>query len=266
MDAADLKLQHAQANGQHDECDADGQTLGTGVEELLHPVQQPAHQGAQDQGQDDLQDGLHHHADDADLAGGQGGGNTEGGGEQQQAHGVVDGHHQHQQPGQGTVGLVLADDHQGGGRGRGGGDGAQNDGAGQGNDVGEREVQADQHDVHHHGGDDGLQDADGDGGGAGGLQLAQPELIADGERDEAQGRLGHDGQALHLLQGVEAQAGDVDGAQHIGADQQTGHQVSRDGGQMDQLGQTGHHQSADQGHSQTNQIGFHKLIRLLFKY
>ena len=258
MDGTDVELDHAQANGQHDECDGDGQTLGTGVEELLHPVQQPAHDAAQHQAQDDLQNGLDDDAQDADLTGGQGGRNAIGGGEQQQAHGVVNGDDQHQQLGQRAVGLVLANDHQGRSGCGGGSDGAQDDGAGQGNDVGEGEVQADQDDVHQSGGQYGLQDADGDGGLAGCPELAQTELIADGECNEAQGSLGDDAQALHLVQGVEAQTGDADRAHNEGTHQQTGHQICGDGGQVQLLGQTGHHQSADHGNCQTNQIGFHE--------
>ena len=257
MDTAHVKLDHAQTNGQHDEGHGNAHTLGAGVEELLHPVEEPAHSRAQSQRQNDLHDGLQHHGDHVDVTGGQGGGNAEGDAEQHQTHGVVNGDHQHQQAGQGAVGLVLPNDHQGGGGGRCGGDGTQRDGAGNGDQAGEQQVQRDQGNVHEHCGNDGLQNTDGDGFCAGGLQLAQAELIAHGEGDKAQRGLGNDLHAVHLFGGIEAQTGYLQRADAEGAEKQAGNQISGDGGELDQLGHTGKHQTADQSDGKRNQRNFH---------
>ena len=96
-----------------------------------------------------------------------------------------------------------------------------------------------------------------------GLQLAQPEFIADGEGDEAQGRLGQHLQGFHLLQGVEAQAGQTEPANAEGPQQQTGHQIGGHRGQMQQLGHPGQQKSAHQRGSETNQIGFHNIPSLI---
>ena len=255
-----LELQHAQTGGQHDEGNGQGHTLAAGVEELLRPVQQEAHQAAQAQGQDDLHDRLDDDSQDADLTVGQGGGDAVGHGEQQQTHRIVQGNHQHQQPGHGAVGLVLPHDHHGRGRRGSGGNGTQGNGAGNGDDLREEHVQGDQHDIHHHGGDDGLQDADGDGSHANGLQLAQAEFIAHRERDEAQSRLGDDAQDLHLLQAVEAKAGQLQRAQEVGSQQKSGHQITGNGGKMDQPGHSGQQQATHQRHGKTNQIRFHRNL------
>ena len=116
-------------------------------------------------------------------------------------------------------------------------------------------MQDDQGDVHEHRGDDRLQNADGDGFRTGGLQLAQAELVADGEGNEAQRGLGDDLQTLHLFGGVKA--GNPQRADEEGAQQQTRHQIGGDGRQLDQLGHTGEHQSAHQRDGKRNQGNFH---------
>ena len=118
-------------------------------------------------------------------------------------------------------------------------------------------MQNDQGDVHENRCDDGLQNADGDGLGAGGLQLAQAELIADGEGDETQSGLGDDLQAVHLRSGIEAQSGNFQRADAEGPQKQSGHQIGGDGGELDQLGHTGKHQAAHQRDGKRNQICFH---------
>ena len=100
MDARNLKFQHGQAHGQQHKGHGDGHTLTAGVEELLHPVQQPAHGAAQQQRQEDLQDRFHHHCQHTDLTMCQSRGNAERHGEQQQAHRIIDGHHQHDHGGE----------------------------------------------------------------------------------------------------------------------------------------------------------------------
>ena len=263
VDGADLKMQGTQAHGQQHEAHGQAHTLAPGVEELLGEMEQEAHDRTQSQGQHHLHDGLHGNGQNAHLTVGQGGGDAEGHGEQQQAHSIVDGDHQHQKPGQGTVSLVLPDHHQGGGGGRGGGDGTQSQGAGNGDHIGPQQMQTDEDQVHQHGGGDGLEDADDDGGLAHGFELTEPELIADGEGDEAQGRLGQHTQGLHLLQGIEAQAGQTKPADAEGAQQQTGHQIGRDSGQMHQLGHSGQQQAAHHCGGETEKIGFHNIPSLI---
>ena len=80
-------------------------------------------------------------------------------------------------------------------------------------------MQANQNQIYQHCGDHSLEDADGDGSFAHGLQLIQAEFIADGEGDEAKGGLGDDGQVFHLFQGVEAETGELQGAQAKGSQQ-----------------------------------------------
>ena len=257
MDTCHVKLDHAQADGQQHKGHGNAHTLGTGVEELLHPIQEPAHRSAQTQGQNHFHNRLYHHGNYAHMTGRQRGGNAEGNAEQHQTHRVIDGNHQHQKPGQRAVSLILTDDHQGCGRSRRGSDGTQGDGAGDGNQAGEQQMQHDQGHIHEDRGDHRLQNADGNGLGTGLLQLAQTELVAHGKGDEAQCRLGHDLHGLHLVGVVKAQAGHLQRADAEGPQQQTCHQVSGDCGQIYQLGQPGHHQTANQCDGQRNQIYFH---------
>ncbi len=265
MDAAHLELLHGQPHRQQDEADGDGQALAPGVEELLHPVEGHPRQGPQPQGEDDLHHRLHQHRHHADGPAFQRHGHAEGGGEQYQAHRVVNGHHHQKEAGHGAVGLVLPDHHQRGGGGRGGGDGAQGDGGGHGDDLRPDQVQENQRQVQQHRGGHGLEDAHDDGLAAHGFQLAHPELVADGEGDEAQGHLGEDVQALHRLHGGEAQASGAQRAQAEGAQQQTRHQIGGDGGQLQPLGHPGQQQPPDEGGGQADE-NFHMALPRFLNY
>ena len=221
-----MEFQHAHANRQQHKGYGNGHALTSGVEELLHPVQEPAHDAAKRQRKDDFHNGFYHHSQHADLTVGQSGSNAKGHGKQYQTHSVVDGDHQHQQAGQRAVRLVLANHHQGCCRCGSGSNSAQRNGTGNADHIGEAQVQQNQHHIHHQRGDHRLQNADGDGLCAGGLQLAQAEFVANGECDEAEGCLGNNAQALHLLQRVKAQTGEFQRAKAKRAKQQTCHQIS----------------------------------------
>ena len=192
-------------------------------------------------------------------------GNAEGHREQQQAHRIVNGHHQHQQTGQGAIGFILPHHHQGSRRCRGRSNGTQGNGAGKGDHLGEYQVLADQHQIHQNRSQHSLADADGNGGATHSFQLLEPELIADGEGNKAQRRLGKDVHALHLLQRIEAQAGDLQSTQNKGTQQQACHQIGSYCRQMQQLGNAGKHQASHQCCCHTNQKRFHRINILLSK-
>ena len=216
MDGANLELKHGKAHCQQHKGHGNGHALAAGVKELLHPVQKPAHHRAKAQRKDDFYNGLYYHAQDADLAVSQSAGYTKGYGKQQKANCVVDGHYQHQKTGQRAVGLVLPYHHQRGRRGSGGCNGAQSDGTGHRNHIGKAQMQANQNDIHHHGGNHCLQNANGDGTAAHSLQLMQTEFVTDGKGNKAQGHLSDNTEGLYLLKTVEAQTGHLQQAQAEG--------------------------------------------------
>ena len=246
VDWADLEFQHTQTHRQHDEGDGQGHTLAAGMEEPLHPMEQQPHKAAETNGQKNFHDGFDDHGQHADLPVGQRRSDSKRHGEQQQTHSVVQRDHQHQQPGHGAVRLVLTNHHQRGGRGSGGGNGAQGDGAGDGNDVGEEQMQQQKYDIHDNGGDHGLQNADDDCPGADGTQLAQTELVAHSKGNKAQSSLADDTEDVHFLKGVEAKSGNVQPSKEKRPEKQSGDQIGRDSGKMQQTGKAGHEQSADQ--------------------
>ena len=252
MHRPDVKLQHGQAHRQQDKGDGEAHPLGAGVEVFFQSVEGKARHSAQTQGEENLADRLHQDADHVDVAFFQGVGDAEGDREEHQAHGVVDGHHHQEQVGQGAVGLVLLDHHQGC---RGSGsrrDGAQGDGRGRRDHVRPDKVEGQQGGVHHQGGDDRLQNADGDGLAAHALELAEPELVADHKGDEAQRHLGDDVERLDLLEGGKADEGQPQPPDQEGPQQQARHQIGGDGGQVNELDGAGHQKSRDQADGQGN--------------
>ena len=107
-------------------------------------------------------------------------------------------------------------------------------------------MQQQKHNIHDHGGDHGLQDADDDGAGADGAQLAQTELVAHGKGNETQSSLADDAEDVHFVKGVEAESGNVQPSKEERPEKQSGDQIGRDSGKMQQTGKAGHEQSADQ--------------------
>ena len=204
----------------------------------LQQVQQVTGGSAQRQRERDLQQRLQHHAHRVDAALLQRICHAVGGREQHQTHGVVNGDHHQQKLGQRAVGLVLLDHHQGSGRGGSGGDGAQRDGRGQRDDVRAGKVQGNKGDIHQRGGDHRLRNAHGHGAASHVLQGAEPELVADDEGDKAQRHLCEDAVALHGSKAAKAKAETAQSqpTQKEGPHQQTGKQVSGDGGQTHGLG------------------------------
>ena len=250
-----------QGHGQEHKADGHGQTVGVGMEELFQLRQAPAGDGAQDQRGQDLQDGIDHNGIDVHDPAAQRLGNTEGNGEKHQAHRVVQSDDGQQQIGQGALGLVLAHDHQRGGRRGGGGDGAEGDGRGQGQHIRPQEMEDHQGDVHAAGGDHGLENADHQGLLAGLPQLGEAEFVADGEGDEAQGHIGDQAQAVQLLIAGKAEAGHAQRAHKTGADQKTGDQIRRHIRQMPAVHHAGHHESGKHGDGQRQQ--FSHILSLL---
>ena len=213
------------------------------MEETFQPGEHQTDDATEGQGKKDLHQRLHNEGGDMGGAVLQGLGDAEGDGEDDQAHRVIQGNDRQQDIRDRAFGLVLTDDHQGGGRRGGGGNGAQGDGHGHGQQVRHEIVQGNQRDIHEQGGHTCLDDAD-DGGLLSGLpESGKPELMADGEGDEAQGHIGDHGQGIHLFKGVETETGDPQSAQNAGTDQHAGHQVGRDIGQMKFDKQAGHQET-----------------------
>ena len=110
-------------------------------------------------------------------------------------------------------------------------------------------MQADKGSIHKQSGGQGLNDGDDGSLTAGLAQSADPELAADGESDEAQGDITHKTHASNKIMGVEAQARDIQPAQHKRTNQHTCHQVTGDIGQVQLGGQPGTQKAHDHGHA-----------------
>ena len=125
-------------------------------------------------------------------------------------------------------------------------------------------MEKNQRQVHQHRGGHRLKDAHDDGLAAHGFQLADPELVADGERDEAQSHLRKNIQALHRLHGGKAQALNMQRADAEGTQQQPRHQIGGDGGQLQPLGRPGQQQPPDEGRRKTYENFHIALPRFLY--
>ena len=252
--AIDLEMEHSQRHGQEHEGDHEGQTVGVGVEGSLHQRQEEAKHCAQQEGQDDLQHGLHQHRDHAQVSAVESLGHTHGHGKKDQTHGIVQRDDGQEQIGQRALGLVLAHHHEGGGRSGGGRDSAQQDAGGEGEIVyagggQEQEMNAHQNGIHHQGGDYGLDDTDNGGLLTRVLEILDAELVTDIKGNEAQGDIRNDGEASHggdTVVEAEAESADDEAADAVGADDHACDEVSGDVGQVKPLEHTGHHETRKQ--------------------
>ena len=92
-------------------------------------------------------------------------------------------------------------------------------------------MQGNKGDIHQCGGDHRLRNAHSHGAATHVLQGAEPELVADDEGDKAQRHLCEDAVALHGNKAAKAETAQPQPPQKEGPQQQTGKQVSGDGGQ-----------------------------------
>ena len=77
------------------------------------------------------------------------------------------------------------------------------------------------------------------------LQRGHTELVADGERDEAQRDLGHERQVLDIFIACEAQPVDAEAAEAVWPDQHTGDQIGRHRGQLERFEHARHQKTRE---------------------
>ena len=209
----------AQANSSKHHHDGQGQLIAPGVEEAQHIHQHQADDNTQCQRAHNLHQRLyhqrHHGQHFATLNGAcQGDHHCI----EDQAQCIVHGHHRQQHLGHGAVCLVLADDHQRGGRSRSGSNGTQSKAQGQ------RLSNEEQHQEYQQGSGAALENGDDNGLDANFLQVRHFEFAADGIGDEAQCHIGDNGQlGVHFRRQC---------IQHIRANYQTCQQICRNVRQM----------------------------------
>ena len=169
---------------------------------------------------------------------------AEGDGEHDEADRVVQRDDRQQDVDQRALRLILPDDHQRGGRGRRRSDGAKGDGLRNGERVRER-GDGDERDVDEQRRGQRLQHTDDSGLFAGMLQRGHTELVADGERDEAQRDLRYERQMLDIFIACEAQPVEAKTAEAVRPDQHAGDQIGRHRGQLERLEHARHQKTRE---------------------
>ena len=153
-------LQLADGNRQDDAADNEGVPVPVGMEKALQPGQHQAYQSAEGERQEYLHERFQDQGSDIGISVFQGLRDAEGNGKDDQAYRVIQGNHRQQHIRHRSFGFVLADYHQGGGRGGGRSDCAQGYSYGHRQQVRHDKVQGNQRRVHAQGGKAGLDDAD----------------------------------------------------------------------------------------------------------
>ena len=217
------------------------------MEHGLEPREGRSREHSEQQGEHDLDERVDEHGNDAQRAADHRLGDAEADREHHQANRVVQRDDGQQQARERALGLVLAHDHQRGGGSRRRGDRAERDGGRRGEDVGAQEMEAEHGEIHQRGGDERLHDADDEGLTARLAQILQPELVADGESDEAHRHVGNGAERGDVLIGGEADARDAEPAEAERSDQHARDQKGGHVGQTPAGEDAGHQQSREQG-------------------
>ena len=247
-------LEHGERHREEHKGNAHGDAVAVGVEDRLQPGEHQPRQRAEDQRAEDLQQRVDQHGVDIHDSAAQRPRDAEGDGEHDQAHRVVERDDRQQQIGQLALGLVLAHDHQCGGRRGRRGDGAQRDGRGDRERRGEQEVHAQQCQIDQQRRHHGLQHADDQCLPPRLAQLRETELVADGKGDKAQRDIRDGAERPQLLKAVEAQTRDPQRAEKARPDQHPGHQIGRHVRQTELVAQTRQHQTYEYGHGNIQQF------------
>lgn len=100
------------------------------------------------------------------------------------------------------------------------------------------------------------------------LKSRETELVADDEGDEAQRYLGDKGQAVHLLEGAEADAKitQAQTPQKERPQQQARQQIRCDRRQMDRLCEARHQKTCDERCGKADEKLFHAILRAAARY
>ena len=245
-DRTGRELQHRQRNGQKHERNRHDEAVGVGMEQGFKPRQHIAGGSAEQQRDGDFDERVEQHRDQVQRAAEERARHAERYGEHDEAHGVVERDNGQQQIRQGSLCLVLAHDHERGGRGGRRGDGAERDCRGQGKDLRGEQVERDERSVHQQRRRERLHHADDERLPAGLPQRAEPELVANGEGDEPQRDVGHHIERAELRIGGKADARDAEPAEEERADQQPGEQVGRHIRKTERPDEPCHHQPGEQ--------------------
>ena len=130
MYTADLKLEHRERHRQQHKAHRHRKTLGAGMEEALKEGDEEAHNCTEKERKDNLNQRLHDNRNNVGRACNQRLGYAEGNGKENEADSVIKCNDGEQNIGKRPLCLVLADNHEGCGRGGCGGNGTKHDSRG----------------------------------------------------------------------------------------------------------------------------------------
>ena len=247
MHRADLKFEGGKRRGDRHKSDGHVEAVGIGVEEFFKLCQHPSHQRAEEKRAKDLEQRVDENGYDVHRAHDQRFGDSEGHGKDHKTDRIVQRDDGEKELCQGSLGLELTHDHQGGGGGGRGGDRAEGQHLRERDHAGEDKIDGKEGKIHAHGGGQSLKNADHKGLLADLAQILQAELTADGKGDKAERQLGDHAETLDLSHGGKAEAGNAERTEAKGSDQNAGDEVGGHGGQLDRLKQTGHQKPCQQG-------------------
>lgn len=244
-DRADFKLEGGEGNSENNEADDKGHTVSVGMEEFFDGVKNITHNSAENERADNLDHRLNDDGDNIHSAHEEGAGNAESNCEADETHSIVKGDDGEKNIGDGTLCLVLADDHQCCGGSGGACDSAEGDGGREGEGLGESKVKTDHGSLNEDNGANAFADGHNNSLLAGFFELAEGELIADGKGYEAQGKVAYHTEGMDGLVAGEAEAFNAKSAKKERTDKNTGNQIGCDIGEFEHIHNAGHQKTCD---------------------
>ena len=186
VNGADVEFEAGDGNGHQNESDGNRHTLGSGVEEAFAECEEKTHDEAEHEGENNFKKRFENDGKDIDGACADGFCNTEGDRKYDKTDRVVERYDRKQDIGNGTLCLVLLNDHEGcGGSGR-GRNSAENECRGKGKLIGHCEMERDEYAVYQKTSEDCLENTDYGSLFTDFFKRCKSKFVTDGKRDKAE--------------------------------------------------------------------------------
>ena len=245
MNGADVEFEAGDGNGHQNESDGNRHTFGSGVEEAFAECEKKTHDEAEHEGENNFKKRFENDGKDIGGACADGFCNTERDRKYDKTDRVVERYDRKQDIGNGTLCLVLLNDHEGcGGSGR-GRNSAENECRGKGKLIGHCEMERDEYAVYQKTSEDCLENTDYGSLFTDFFKRCKSKFVTDGKRDKAECNIGNDAKAFKLFM-RDTDTGDSECAKEKRTDEDACNEICSNCGELNFLRKSGQEKTCKQ--------------------
>lgn len=221
------------------------------MEELFGEVEEQTHERAEDEGDHYFDNRIYDDGNDIDVTVLKCFSDTEGDSEDHKTHDVVKRDNGQEHTCERAVGFILFNYHESSGGCGGCSDSSEGKDAGEGELIGEEEVNDEEGDIDGYSSDESLENSDDDSLFTGFFQLREAELVTHSDGDETECDVTDDTVGGDVVGGNKSYAGDTEFSEAIRTDEDTCDEVSGDCGEVPDFSKSGEHKTREEGDGQS---------------